>query len=404
MDLTPATNHLLFSPNDENAVHTILVAEQAAQSRGNRAEALRLTGNEVLEAEDGAKALEILAERGASLILCDLSLPGVGGLGLCRRAKEDPALGQPYVILLIPGESAEEPRAAEEAGADECLLRDCGVREMLAQVRCGLRIAALQKGLSLRNEQFQELSLRLNRELEVVANIQKALLPQTIPQTPAFDFTSFYLPSTECGGDYYDLVQLRDNRQGFVIADVSGHGAPAMVTMSLIRQNFHLIGDQFAQPNLLLEELNRLLFDHLPTDQYVTMLYAIINTDTLECTYSSAGHNPPFWFKAAEGKTGLLKCCEGFPLKLVTRAATYANTSIQLKSGDKLVFYTDGIPECFGPRKQLYGMDRFAKIINENANCLKVTQLETAIVTDVLSFADGHPAEDDLTLAIMGVH
>jgi serine phosphatase RsbU (regulator of sigma subunit) len=404
MDQTPGASRFLLTPIDENAVHTILVVERDEALRASLTETLHLTEHEVIAVEDGAQALQTLTRAGVSLVLCGHDLPAISGPHLCRRVKEDPTFGQPYVILFASGERSDEIRIAEDAGADEILPAGCAMREVLVQVKSGLRIVTLQRGLSLRNEEFQRLSLRLNHELEVVSNIQKALLPQAIPQTPAFDFTSFYLPSTECGGDYYDLIQLDKGRQGFVIADVSGHGAPAMVTMAMIRQNFHLIANKFAEPNLLLEELNRLLFDHLPTDQYVTMLYAIVNTKTLECTYSSAGHNPPFWFRAAEDKVSLLKGCEGFPLKLVTRDATYANTTIELKAGDRLIFYTDGIAECFSPKREIYGMDRFESVIVRNAHEPKVRKLENAIVTDVLDFADGHPAEDDFTLAIMGVH
>jgi sigma-B regulation protein RsbU (phosphoserine phosphatase) len=91
-------------------------------------------------------------------------------------------------------------------------------------------------------------------------------------------------------------------------------------------------------------------------------------------------------------------------LKLVTRDATYQSHSIQLERGDKIVFYTDGIPECFNPAHEFYGVERFRTAIHESAEKQTARQVETAIVTDVMWFADNHPLEDDLTLAVIGVN
>ncbi|NQU42289.1 SpoIIE family protein phosphatase [bacterium] len=395
---------LPFSTIDLNARQPVVVAEGDARLRQRYASVFRQAGMDVHGVERGEAALEMAVKRRAGLVLCGGNLNDLNGSALCRRLAEMAELSQTYLIQMIPSDQPEAAQDAQEAGVDECLPSGCSDRELLSAARAGLRISSLQKGIAIRNRQFQDLMQRLNREMETVALIQKALLPQAIPRTHAYDFTAFYMPSTECGGDYYDLISLDDKRQGFVIADVSGHGAPAMVTMALVRQNFHLIAQQFEQPHLLLEEMNRLLFDHLPTDQYVTMHYAIIDSESLRFTYASAGHNPPFWFQARTHQAGPLQKCEAFPLKLVMREAKYESVSIQLEAGDRMVFYTDGFPECFGPRRQTYGLERFESTINRHAPGLPVGQLETTIVTDVLSFADGQPIEDDLTLAIIGVH
>jgi len=365
---------------------------------------LRAQGYKVLQAADGKVAADLVSRHHPEVLVCDWNLPHIGGEDLCRRIKNDPLTGSAFVILLLHGNARRKGSAAGlEAGADEYMITPCDTREVMQRIRAGVRIAELQKILARRNEEYRHLTGRLNQELSVVASIQKAMLPQKIVTPDGIDFTQFYLPSTECGGDYYDLHSLDEEHLGFVIADVSGHGAPAMVAMALIRQDFHIISDRFRDPHLLLEELNRMLFDHLPTDQYATMFYAIINTKTLVCDYSSAGHNPPVWYRAESRDTVCLPHCEGFPLKLVVRDAKYSSNSIELKRGDKLVFYTDGIPECFNRDHDMYGMERFEAAIRTNAGGRSPRQLETTIVTDLMCFADNHPQEDDLTLAIIGV-
>jgi len=393
-----------FAEMVESPDRTVMLAGCDRFARIVLAQRLRALGYHVLQADDGQAAMEMVGRHHPDVVVCDWNLPRVTGEELCRHIRNDPQTSQTFLILLTPRQSKRKIASALlETGADESLAVPCSTDDLIHRVRAGLRIAELQKLLAQRNDEYRQLTGRLNQELSVVANIQKALLPQKILTHPGIDFTQFYLPSTECGGDYYDLHQLDEDHLGFVIADVSGHGAPAMVAMALIRQDFHLIADRFREPHLLLEELNRMLFDNLPTDQYATMLYAVINPKTLVCSYASAGHSPPVWYRAASGQTARLSNCEGFPLKLVTRDARYLSSSIQLEPKDKLIFYTDGIPECFNSQHELYGMKRFENTIQANAASRTPRQLEMAIVTDVMLFADNHPQEDDLTLAIIGV-
>jgi sigma-B regulation protein RsbU (phosphoserine phosphatase) len=397
----PPAESLFLLPED--LPNLVLVAEDDANARKLLCLCLKTASYDVLEAKDGNEAVALARQHRPPVLLCDWRMPGMNGLEVCEELRNDPAVDPLYIIMLTSRRSRADVVAALDAGADDYLAKPWDPQELLARIRAGQRMVNLQSSLAARNDDFQRLSQRLTREMETISNIQKALLPQEVPQTDAFDFTAFYMPSTECGGDYYDLIELDGRRYGFVVADVSGHGAPAMVTMALVRQNFHIIANQFEAPHQLLEELNRLLFDHVPTEQYATMLYAILNTETLECTYSSAGHTPPYWFHRARGEATKLENCEGYPLKLVTRDATYESTTIRLEPGDKLVFYTDGIPECFNPRRQLYGAERLERFIHDHAGALSPVEMETQLITDVLQFADSHPAQDDLTLAILEV-
>lgn len=358
----------------------------------------------VYSASDGQSALDLVEKHHPDVVICDSCLPDMSGEELAKHIRDSLRDNQVYIILLTEGdEHPARVRLAAQDRVDETLITPCEPWELMSRIKSGLRIAELQRMLAQRSEEHRLLTGRLNQELSVVSNIQKSLLPQVMPAIYGFEFTWFYLPSTECGGDYFDFHQLDDDHLGFVIADVSGHGAPAMVAMALIRQDFHIICSRFQEPHLLLEELNRMLFDHLPTDQYATMFYAIINTQTLEFQYASAGHNPPVWFRSAQDGVERLRYCEGYPLKLVTRDARYLSYSIQLDHGDKIVFYTDGIPECFNAEREIYGMERFEKSIATYAKGRTPRQLETMIVTDLMCFADNHPQEDDLTLTIIGV-
>jgi sigma-B regulation protein RsbU (phosphoserine phosphatase) len=381
-----------------------VIAEDEVVSRTLLRRQLEKAGYRVFEAPNGLEALKLVEKHKPDLLLSDWMMPEMDGVELCRQVKENPETSNTYILILTSREDKDDLVRALDAGADDYLRKPWDVNELLARIRAGLRVVKLQRSLALRNEDLGLMTYRLNQEIATVANIQKVLLPQEIPHTSALDVMAWYLPSSECGGDYYDVLQLTPEHQGFLVADVSGHGAPAMVTMALLRQYVHLVARDYDDPGALLEAINRHLFDHLPTDQFVTMFYAIIQTSSLECHYASAGHNPPLWFQNRKQETMRLQGCRGFPLKLVTREAQYVSQKIRLEAGDRLVLYTDGIPECFNPQKQDYGMERFLNVVNLNAGKCTPNQLETLVVTDVMRFSDDQLPEDDLTLMIIGVN
>ena len=382
----------------------LLVAEDEPVARALLVAHLKKAGYAVLEAENGRRALELARAADPVLVLSDWRMPEMDGTDLCREIRQDPELCHLYFVMFTSRSDTDALVEALDAGADDYIPKPWEPREMLARVRAGLRVATLQRELAERTEEVRQINQVMTREIEVLDTMQKAMLPQSIPKNPSLEFASWYFASTTSGGgDYYDVLELDDEHQGFVIADVSGHGAPAMVAMALLRQNVHQVAPRFHQPGALLEELNRLLYDHLPTDQFATMFYAIINTKTLVCQYASAGHNPPLWFRRAAGETIRLPHCEGFPLKLVKRDVVYPSHLIQLQPGDKVVFYTDGIPECFNPMNQDYGMERFETLVHLHAATSTPMELEAAVVHDVMRFNDGQIPGDDLTLAILGV-
>lgn len=382
----------------------LLVAEDEPVARALLVAHLRKAGYTVIEAENGRRALELARAADPALVLCDWRMPEMDGTDVCREIRQDPELRHLYFVMLTSLSDTDALVEALDAGADDYIPKPWDPREMLARVRAGLRVATLQRELAQRTDEIRQVNQVLTREIEVLDTMQKAMLPQSIPLHPSLEFSSWYFASaTSGGGDYYDVLELDADHQGFVIADVSGHGAPAMVAMALLRQNVHQVAPRFRQPGALLEELNRLLYDHLPTNQFATMLYAIINTKSLVCQYASAGHNPPLWYRRAANETIRLPQCEGFPLKLVKRDVVYPSHLIQLQPGDKVVFYTDGIPECFNPMNQDYGMERLEMLVHLHAATSTPMELEAVLVHDVMCFNDGQIPGDDLTLAILGV-
>jgi sigma-B regulation protein RsbU (phosphoserine phosphatase) len=238
----------------------------------------------------------------------------------------------------------------------------------------------------------------VDRELRAVAEIQRALLPQTMPQIPRLELAASYQMCRRAGGDYYDFFPLADGRWGLLIADVSGHGTPAAVVMAVTHSLAHTVPGSAQPPSRLLSYVNeQLCARYSPASgTFVTAFYAVFDPRDLSLTYSSAGHNPPRVKRCSDGTVRSLESPDGLPLGLLERCP-YSDTRIELMAGDQLVLYTDGITETMNPEGDLFGKQRLDLILS---GCSPAQQLHDAILESLNAFSRGRPADDDRTLVI----
>lgn len=385
-----------IQPDAGSRLTRILVVEDDMATRKILEKQLSMNGYETATAENGVEALSIAGETQPEIVISDWMMPEMDGLTLCSHIKADPALASIYFIMLTAKDLREDRISGLDSGADEYLVKPCELNELLARVRAAQRIITLRQQLSKKNQELEAAMRRINHELEVTSEIQRSLLPQTLPELAGYSFAACYLPSTECSGDYYDIFDLGEQRFGVIMADVSGHGTPAMVAMALARSLVHHLAPTAASPAELLTRANRLLYEHLPTSQYMTAFYGICDMGSGRITYSSAGHNPPLMLRAADRDGEYLPNCEGFPLKLVTPDAEYENHELQLNAGDTLLLYTDGIPEACNPAGELFGAERLAQAAAAAAEA--PADLIEAIRGRLDDYVESMPFDDDVTM------
>jgi sigma-B regulation protein RsbU (phosphoserine phosphatase) len=253
--------------------------------------------------------------------------------------------------------------------------------------------------LVLRNHLASALAA-LDRELQVVGEIQRSLLPQELPAIAGFEFAAHYLTSTRAGGDYYDFFPLPHGRWGMFIADVSGHGTPAAVLMAITHAIAHAQPGTHTPPAALLTYLNdRLVRSYTRDGTFVTAFYAVLDPSSRTLTYSSAGHNPP---RLARGDRVLSLDHDGaVPLGILERQK-YGVGQVALESGDLLLMYTDGITEAAaratgqGPRR-LFGVDRLDQLL-VRCGGKSAGECISDIRAAVSDFCEGAPPSDDQTL------
>jgi phosphoserine phosphatase RsbU/P len=242
----------------------------------------------------------------------------------------------------------------------------------------------------------------LDRELRIVGEIQRSLLPAQLPRIPTLDLAAHYQPSQRAGGDYYDFFRLPGGKWGIFLADVSGHGTPAAVLMAVTHCIAHTHPGPVMPPAKVLDYLNHHLTRSYTAQNghFVTAYFAVYDPAEHCLTYASAGHNPPRLKRCSDGSLLALDQARGLPLG-ITSDMSYKEFRQELQPGDQIVFYTDGITEAHNAHGKMFGTERLDRVL-ENCSLQASALLET-VLTSVAEFTEGRPADDDRTLIIARV-
>lgn len=241
-----------------------------------------------------------------------------------------------------------------------------------------------------------------DRELRTIADIQRSLLPSELPQISTMELAAYYQTSRRAGGDYYDFFPLENDQWGILIADVSGHGTPAAVMMAITHSIAHTMPGPPTPPCRLLDNLNSQLIRHYTRNSgtFVTAFYGIYDARTRLLRYANAGHNPPRLKRCDDGSMASLDGAGSFPLG-ITADVSYEEARLQLRAGDQIIFYTDGITEAQNAAGEMFGEARLDDVLG--ACRPGAQQLIDAVLESIAAFSNGRPAEDDRTVLVAKV-
>jgi phosphoserine phosphatase RsbU/P len=241
---------------------------------------------------------------------------------------------------------------------------------------------------------------RLESELELSQIVQRALLPQRIPDIRGVELAAFSRPSEIIGGDYFDFFEFRDGSHGLVIADVSGHGVAAGILMSSLQTAIRTMAPDADSPAEILERINRFYIHNIHFTTFVTVFLARFDPVTLTLTYVNAGHNPPAvrrraraeitWLRPTAPAIGL---AEDFHARMEV---------IGFSEGDSLLLYTDGITEVLNIRNEQFGQERLAALVHQHADRTAPDLLQ-AVRQAVSAFGGDRPLVDDVTMVALKI-
>lgn len=248
---------------------------------------------------------------------------------------------------------------------------------------------------------FTDEELRqLENELELSQVVQRALLPQRVPEIKGIELAAFSRPSEIIGGDYFDFFQFRDGTHGLVIADVSGHGMSAGMLMSSLQTAIRTMAPETDSPVEVLERINRFYIHNIHFTTFVTVFLACFDPATLTLSYVNAGHNPPAVRRQSDGTITWLKPTA--PAIGLAEEFHPRMESISFAEGDSLLLYTDGVTEVLNIGNEEFGQERLGELVQQYADRTAPDLLQ-AVRQALSSFGGNQPLVDDVTMVALKV-
>ncbi len=257
------------------------------------------------------------------------------------------------------------------------------------------RTAELRKALS----NLKERDDLIQKQLDMAGTIQRGILPGKINDWNELKFAVKYFSMDKIGGDFYDVHQIENNKIAIYIADVSGHGIPAALVTTMAKVSFGNAFLKYDSPKKIFREVNHELLDHVKTQDYLTCFMALID-DEYNVTYSNASHQKAIILRTSDNRIERLDTNGLFIGAIEDAKETYEEKNTKLNYGDRLILYTDGIPEALNAGREDYSNERFERVILQGKN-LELREFTNFIIEDLQNFTSGSQIQDDITLLVI---
>src|SRR3984957_355584 len=305
-------------------------------------------------AASGVKALEMARiAPPPDLILLDVLMPDMDGYEVCKQLKMVPETRNIPVIFLTGQTHVEEETKGFAVGAVDYIHKPFSPAVVMARVETHLMLRGIR-------DQLAQQLFTIQKELETARQIQLSILPSEIPKIEGLDIAARYVPMTSVAGDFYDFIVVDEKHIGILVADVSGHGMPAALIASMLKIALSTQEAHAADPAQVLLGLNQALcgkFEH----HFITAAYLFVDMQKRSLTYAGAGHPPLLmWGESSKGVRAVQE--NGLFLGMFS-LATYSSVELPLTPGDRMLLYTDGIPETTSPSGVEFGAERFNQFL-----------------------------------------
>lgn len=257
-----------------------------------------------------------------------------------------------------------------------------------------------QVALAIENARMHRFMLdqeRMQQQLESAHTIQQSFMPQSFPHAKDDHFLlhARNIPAIAVGGDLFDFIEIDANRLGLVIGDVSGKGIPAALYMARLISDLRYYSHIHECPIDLMRTINSILFERGRHGMFVTLIYLLLNRHTGELTITNGGHLPPLWFQQATQSFRVVNGASGIPLGIMPEIEL-SEQVIQLRPGDHLLLYTDGIIEAKNARGKMFSRQRLEEVSNQAWN--DPQRLIDEIIKQIKKFSRNVSQHDDITL------
>lgn len=265
----------------------------------------------------------------------------------------------------------------------------------------GRRLEIVEGGQAAATSQREALMA----EFSIAHRVQQQMLPDRPPEIPGCSIAASCQPAREVGGDLFDFLRLPDGRWSISVGDVSGKGVPAALYMTLTKGLLIATTQDSADLVDIITHVNRHIYDVTEKKTFVTMALGAFDPETRIFDHVRAGHNPIVWRRPSDDVTTLLNA-PGIGLGIVHERLFRSSTRLdrlQLEAGDALVFYSDGLTEAMNAVDEQFGEDRLMRAVEE-VDGMDATKAREHILSQVKTFLNGTPAQDDMTLVVLRVN
>lgn len=261
-----------------------------------------------------------------------------------------------------------------------------------------LEAISRQVRAALENEYLHKEQLekqRIEYDLSIAASIQKMIIPKELPEIGGYEISGINIPSKSVGGDYFDCIKLQDGRFALIMADVAGKGVPASLLVNSLYSSLRAYLENKLSLTELAVKLNKHIFSCSTLDKYITILIVLLDAESGKAECLNAGHNPALIVKN-DGTLGKINA-GSIAIGMLEDYAFFSSETIELKPGELLLLYTDGITEAMNEEEDLYSDEALETFILENRH-KSTEEIKDLLVQDVKRFAGSYPQSDDITL------
>ena len=391
-------------PMQQTHSQKIIVAEDSELQRTYLCALINSLGFEALEAEDGLAALDLITQTDAAIVISDLKMPRLDGVGLTRKIRAL-ALDQYVHVIMVTG--ADEVAVRDQAlaaGVDDFITKGSSPALLKARLRTAARLINHAAELADRTRIIQQTNERIQEDLRAAAAAQRQLLPDLQDDLTGFRVASVFVPSAIVSGDMFGCFALNDDKLGLYAVDVSGHGVHASLLSVAIG---HLITPDYFRahafdaqmrpdPAAMVAALND-RFSGSENDDYFTMFCCVIDRVSGRMDYCQAGY-PCALYVGPEGETRAIGD-GGFPVGLI-HSATFETNIHQFEPGAALVICSDAAAEAENPSHAPFGSARIHDIVQAFPK-VGIDAIPQAIVHALSQWREGEPLEDDLTVVAL---
>ncbi len=241
-------------------------------------------------------------------------------------------------------------------------------------------------------------SQRVQRQLHMATKVQQRMLPHDVPHIPPFDVAARYVPTFELGGDFYDFIDL-DGNLGIAVGDVVGKGIAASLLMASVRASLRAYAQDVYDIDEIISRVNVALSRDTLDNEFATLFYGVLDSESRRFTYCNAGHEPPLLLRDGE----FLRMQTGGMIVGIDARQTYRKALIDLKTGDVMCVFSDGLLDAQNAEGERFGRDRLrAAMLDVDADASS-DEILNHIVWQMRRFVGLRESVDDLTIVVVKV-